>query len=1052
MAISPHPLLAVLLAAAPGFAPAQEETGLLRFPAIFGDQVVFTYAGDLFTVAAAGGVARRLTSDVGYEMFARFSPDGKSIAFTGQYDGNTEVFLMPALGGIPQRLTITATLSPDDVSDPAGPNNIVMAWKDNNTIVYRSRQREADDFAGQLFMVPREGGPSRQLPLPRGGFCSFAPDGRRLAYTRLFREFCTWKRYRERQADDIWIYDFDSKTTTNITNDPAQESFPMWAGTTVYFVSDRDKNKRMNLYAYDQGTRRVRALTSFTEFDVKFPSLGNTAIIFENGGFLYTLALETEQVRKLTITILEDFDNSRGGLRNVSSEITTLEIAPDGSRALFGARGDLFTVPEWNGNTRNLTDTPGVHERNPQWSPDGKWIAYIADGSGEDELYILPQDGSGPPAQLTEGDNTWKCRPFWSPDSKKLLWADSHRRLQYVDIGSKRTTTVACSPSWEFSDYTWSPDSRWIAYARMERQCISSIQLYSVEEKRTIAVTDGCFSSGEPVFSVDGKYLFFLAARPFTPLCGRTGWDHMCAEVSSICLVTLLKETASPFEPKSEDVETEEGRKGGDKKNGQKKKVPRAGKNRKSVATVRVDADGLQQRIAVLPISAASYRNLHSVSVKLFYIREGVREERSKLLVYNFAKQRETDLGDVIGFEISADGKKMIVCAENTYAILDLPGSKISMKKHLCLSDMNVVLDRHAEWNQIFAETWRLIRDILRAPSMHGADWFALRKKYETLLQYVNHRADLTYIIGEMIGEPGVGHVRIRGGDSAKPDRVLTGLLGAQFERDRATGYFRITGILKGQNRDKALRSPLTEIGVDVNEGDYLMAVDGRPTNKMKDVYEALLNTVGKRIILKVSATPEEAGSRSAVVVPTGDERPLYYYAWVQKNVSKVDRATGKRVGYMHIPDMEFSALNEPATYVPPQFVREGWIVDIRGNGSGTGAIISNPGCVVPGPGVLLLNEFSERGGDIPAYRGKSYTFGPVVRSLPLLDGGTLEWPVSSPYDVERNEWTTEGHRADPDIVVDNDPALEFAGIDEQLNKAIDLVNAELNKSPDRRR
>ena len=1081
MSISPRPLLVVLLLLAPGFAPAQEETGLLRFPAMYGDQVVFTYAGDLFTVSAAGGIARRLTSDAGYEMFARFSPDGESIAFTGQYDGNTEIYRMPALGGVPERLTTTATLGRDDVSDRMGPNNIVMAWKDSNTIVYRSRQREANDFIGQLFTVPREGGPSRQLPLPRGGFCSFAPDGKRMAYNRVFREFRTWKRYRGGQADDIWIYDFDRMTTTNITNNPAQDIFPMWAGTTIYFVSDRDGNKRMNLYAYDTGTQQVRTLTNFKDYDIKFPSLGNAAIIFENGGFLYTMALETERVQKLTITILEDFDNGRGGLRDVNKEITNFEIAPDGSRALFGARGDIFTVPEKNGNTRNLTNTSGVHERNSKWSPDGKWIAYVSDQSGEDELSIMPQDGTGQAVQLTTGGDTYIYQLYWSPDSKKLLWADKQQRLQYVDVESRQITEVARATAWEFSDYAWSPDSRWIAYARPEEKRMTTIQLYSVEQKTTTEVTDGWFTSADPAFSADGKYLFFISARTFTPSYGQTEWNHIYADMSNIYLVTLAKDTQSPFEPKSDEVKMKEEKNDGGKKDGQKKEDAKAEKKKKGDVTLHVDPDGLQQRIAVLPIPASNYRNPQSADGKLFYIRAGSRDEKSKLLVYNFEKQKETELGEVNGFEISADGKKMIVGAEGAYAILDLPGSKIDMKDRLNLIDMKVVLDRRAEWNQIFAESWRQMRDFFYAPNMHGVDWPAVRKKYEMLLQYVNHRADLTYIIGEMIGELNVGHAYVGGGDYARPDRVLTGLLGAQLERDRATGYFRITKILKGQNWDKTLRSPLTDIGVDVREGDFILAVDGKPTNRMKDIYHLLINTVGKQVTLKVNTKPEEAGNRSAVVIPIGDEQPLYYYNWVQENISKVDKATGSKVGYVHIPDMGAPGLNQFAKYFYPQFAKEGLIVDVRGNGGGNvspqiterlrreiamidiarnGAINRNPGGLILGPKVLLLNEFSASDGDIVAYRFKKYKLGPVVGkrswggvvgirgSLPLLDGGTLNRPELSRYDVEGKEWIMEGHGVDPDIVVDNDPAREFAGIDEQLNKAIELVNEELKKNP----
>ena len=877
----------IMLTAASAF--AQDETRLLRFPAVNGDRVVFTYAGDLFTVSTSGGVARRLTTDVGYEMFARFSPDGKNIAFTGQYDGNTEVYLIPADGGIPQRLTYTATLGRDDISDRMGPNNIVMSWRDNNTIVYRSRQHEFNDFIGQLYEVNREGGPSVQLPLPRGGFCSFSADGKSMAYNRVFREFRTWKRYRGGQADEVWIYNFDNKTTTNVTNNPAQDIIPMWAGNKVYFISDRDERKRLNLYVYDMATRETRKITNFTEFDVKFPSLGDKAIAFENGGQVYLMDLATEQVRKLSIAIKEDFDSGRGSLQDVSKAVTNFEIAPDGSRALFGARGDVFTVPEKYGNTRNLTATPGVHERNSKWSPNGKWIAYIGDASGETELYIIPQDGSGESIQLTKNADTYKYQMYWSPDSKKLLWADKKLRLQYVDIDTKDVTLVAQATAWEFTDYAWSPDSKWIAYGKPEEKRMNTIQLYSVEGKTTIEVTDGWFNSGEPAFSSDGKYLFFVSDRTFSPTYGQTEWNHVYSDMACIYFVTLAKDTKSPFEPKSDEVKIKEEAKDDEKKDSAKKEDGEK-KKKDAAVTVKVDPDGLQSRIAVLPISSANYRNLQSAGDKLFYIRAGRRDEKPTLFVYNFDKLKETELGEINGFEISADGKKMIVGAQGSYAIIDLPSSKVDMKEKLDLSDMKVKLDRRAEWNQIFAESWRQMRDFMYTPNLHGVNWPAIRKTYEQLLPYVNHRTDLTYIIGEMISELNIGHAYVGGGDYPKPERINIGQLGASLERDKSSGYYKITKILKGQNWDKQLRSPLTEIGVKANEGNYILAVDGKSTSGMKDIYEALVNTSGKQVTLTLNSKPEAAGSWKTVVIPTANEQQLLYYNWVQKNIQKVTR------------------------------------------------------------------------------------------------------------------------------------------------------------------
>ncbi|MDD8017686.1 MAG: PDZ domain-containing protein [Bacteroidota bacterium] len=1070
----------VLFFALFGFTFAQNEARLLRFPTIYNDKVVFTYAGDLYTVSTSGGVARKLTSDIGVEIFARFSPDGKQIAFTGQYDGNTEVYVMPADGGIPKRLTYTATLDRDDVSDRMGPNNIVMTWKDNSTIVYRSRRIEFNDFKGELFYASVDGGIPEQLPLPRGGFCSFSPDGKKLAYNRVFREFRTWKRYRGGQADDIWVYDFTTKKHENITNDPAQDIFPMWSGNKIYFISDRDgrdKNKKLNLYSYDLATKETKQLTFFNEFDIKFPSLGNDAIVFENGGFIYRFDLKSEKEQKISIQINEDFDNSRPGIVDVSKNITNFEISPDGNRALFGARGELFTVPAKYGNTRNLTNTSGVHERNSKWSPDGKWISYISDATGEDEIYIQSQDGLGEPIQLTKNSDNYKYQPVWSPDSKKIMWSDRKQRLLYVDVESKNVTQVAESKIWEYTDYVWSPDSKWIAYTSPEDDRQNVIKIYSVEGKQTVEATEGWYDSNTPAFSSDGKFLFFVSARSFAPTYGQTEFNHIYQDMSKIYFVALAKDTKSPFEPKSDEVKLKDEKKPDDAKTSDKEKK----KDEPKSVVVKIDGEGLTQRIQSLPISSANYRDLNIVGDKVYYIRNGSKDSKAKLFVYELDKQKETELGDINGFEISADAKKMIVGADGAFAIIDLPTSKIEMKDKLNLSDMKMKLDRRAEWSQIFNECWRQMRDYFFIPTMHGVDWKKMHDRYAQLLPYVNHRIDLTYVIGEMISELNIGHAYVGGGDYPKAERIKLGLLGAKLERDASSKYYRIAKILKGQNWDGGLRSPLTEIGVDVKEGDYIISVDGKPTNAMNDIYEALVGTAGKQVKLKVNSSPKESGSREAVVIPIGSEASLYYYNWVEKNIATVSKATDGKVGYIHIPDMGANGLNEFAKHFYPQLRKEALIIDDRGNGGGnvSGQIAErltrqmaminyvrnsiqtpNPDGMHLGPKVLLLDEFSASDGDIFPYRFRKYNLGKLIGkrswggvtgirgTLPLLDGGYMNRPEFSRYDNEGTSWIMEGHGVDPDILVDNDPTHEYEGIDDQLNKAIEVIKEEMKKNP----
>lgn len=1080
------------------------EARLLRFPAIHGGQIVFGYAGDLYTVAATGGVARRLTSHDGYEMFPRFSPDGKWIAFTGQYDGNTEVYLMPAEGGIPKRLTYTATIDRDDVSDRMGPNNVVMAWRDANTVVYRSRRISWNAWKGHLTLARIDGGVPEIVPLPRGGWCSFSPDGKKLAHNRVFREFRTWKRYRGGQADEIWVYDFVTKKTEKITQEPAQDVFPMWHDENIYFASDRDSTRRFNLFVYNVATKTTRQLTHFTDFDIKFPSLGDNAIVFENGGFIYRFDLNSGQTSRVPIEIHEDFALGRGGLRDVSNAVTSADISPDGARAVFGARGDIFTVPAKHGPTRNLTRTAGVHERNATWSPSGEWIAYISDVSGEDEVWIRPQDGIGSPVQLTTLGDTYKYHLLWSPDSKRILWGDKKNRLQFVEVESKQVILVDQSTAWEITDYTWSPDNRWIAYTRPEERRFPNIYLYCLESKEKVVATDGWFDVREPEFSSDGKYLFFVSERTFNPTYGATEWNHVYQDMAGIYLLTLTKDIKSPFAPKSDEVKIkkDEPKKVSDQKSpppkdekrdpqqaseadnkteGEKPQASDKSQEKKDAAkldkdaSVKIEADGLPQRIVALPIPASQYGSLTSVGDKLYYVRKG------RLFLYELDKQKETELGDYPSYRISSDHKKMLVAGGSARAIIDLPAGRIELKDRLDLSDLKVHLDRQAEWAQIYRECWRQMRDFVYDPHMHGVDWPAMRARYEPLLAHVQHRADLTYVIGEMIGEINLGHCYVGGGDVKRPERIPLGLLGAALVRHSASGYYQITEILPGQNWDKRLRSPLTEIGVNVKVGDFIVAVDGRPTDQMADIYSAFVGRAGKQVTLRINSEPKAEGAHDEIVVPTDDEQPLYYLKWVLGNIETVSKATDGKIGYVHIPDMQVAGLNEFAKFYYPQLHKEGLIVDVRGNGGGNvspqiierlrrepamwtiarnGAVNVDPAGQVLGPKVLLLDQFSASDGDIVAYRFRKHKLGPIIGmrswggvvgirgSLPLLDGGYLNRPEFSRFDLEAREWIMEGKGVEPDIEVDNDPAREFAGLDDQLNKAIEVVKDLLAKNP----
>jgi tricorn protease len=1050
---------------------AQDEARLLRFPAINGDKVVFTYAGDLYTVARTGGMARKLTNHEGYEMFARFSPDGRQLAFTAQYDGNTEVYVMPAEGGVPVRLTYTATLGRDDISDRMGPNNIMMTWsRDGKSIIYRSRKQSFNDFVGQLYSVPVTGGLSEEIPLAGGGFCSYSPDGSKLAFNRVFREFRTWKYYKGGMADDIRIFDMVTGEVINITNNDAQDIFPMWHDDNIYFLSDRDHT--MNLFVYHTGTRLVRKLTNFTEYDIKFPSMGNNAIIFENGGFLNIFDLQTERLTKINILIAEDFYGGRNELKDASKAISEANLSPDGKRVVFSARGEVFSVPAVEGITRNLTESSGAHDREAAWSPNGKYIAYLSDRSGEYEIYIEPQDGSAEPVQVTSNADTYKFTIQWSPDSKKILWGDKKLRLQYVNVETREVTLIDQSKKWEFNEFCWSPDSRWIAYVTQLPNNFGKIMLYDTETGGNYAVTDDWYTSNSPSFSNDGKYLFFASGRDFNPIYSETEWNHAYQNMERIYLAILAADTPNPFAPKNDEVEIKaEDEKGGqgDKEKGKQGE----GENVPETPVIKIDTVGLGDRIIGLPLKPSNYFNINCVDEKVYCNDMMAGGDGAFLKFYDLKKKEETELGKGMFYSISFDFKKMLVVQDQKYAVIDLPSAKITLTKYVDLSGLKVYVDKDLEWKQIFDEAWRQMRDFFYVENMHGVDWPAMKMKYGQMLPYVNNRNDLNYLIGEMIAELNVGHAYVSGGDKPSPERIKTGLLGAKISKD-ASGYFKVDKILKGQNWNSSLRSPLTEVGVNMKEGDFIMAIDGKSTGEMADIYAALINKAGKPVELTVNTEATMNGNRNVIVKPVEDEAGLYYYNWVQHNIEYVNHKTNGEIGYIHIPDMGPEGLNEFVKYFYPQLSKKGLIIDDRGNGGGNVSPMiierlqreitranmarnveipgQTPRQMMLGPKVMLINQYSASDGDLFPYAFKKHAMGTVIGirtwggvvgirgSLPFIDGMDLRKPEFASYSSEASDWIIEGIGVEPDIVVDNDPAKEYQGIDTQLDKAIEVI------------
>ena len=1046
------------------------EARLLRYPNSSADKIVFVYAGDLYLVDKTGGVARKITSFEGYEMFPRFSPDGKYIAFSGEYDGNREVYLMSVEGGNPVRLTYTSDIP--NLPERMGPDKIVMGWHpDGNRILFRSRHESFNAWIGHLYLISKDGGMPEKLPLPRGGFASFSPDGQKLAYNRVFREYRTWKRYRGGQADEIWIYDFKTKKTEAITSNDAQDIIPMWYMDKIYFLSDRDG--RMNLYVYNTKTKVEKKVTNFDKYDVKFPSLGKGEITFENGGYIYLLDCETDKYQKVTIYIQDDFNTARSKIVNVKSFVTQYGISPDGKRALFTARGEIFTVPAEKGITKNLTNSPGVHERNAVWSPDGKYIAFISDKTGETEIFIISQDGKGDQIQLTKDADTYRFELKWSPDSKKLLCSDKKMRLYYVDIETKKTKQIFQSNRWEIRDYDWSPDSKWIAFTTLEESGFSTIYLYSLQSDKATKVTSEFFNSYSPVFDSEGKYLFFLSDRNFNPTLGAFERSFVYTDMTKIYGLTLSDKEKSPFLYEDDEVTVE---KSSEEKSTEKQEPKKDEKKSKDIV---IDLDRISDRIFEFPIDAGNYRALTSVSGVLYYLKSS--GNKSILKAFDFKKKKENEIGQIDGYEISADGKKIIYKLGNDYYITDLSTSMKIGEGKLNLNDLTMTLNRRDEWKQIFYESWRQMRDFFYAPNMHGVDWEKVKKNYEELLPYVAHRADLTYIIGEMIGELNAGHAYVGGGDLPKIESIPVGLLGAELKFDPKSGYYIIDKILPGRNWDESTRSPLTEVGIDVKEGDYLLEIDGVSLKGVKNPYELLVNKANKPVRIKTNSKPVEDGSKEFIIKTISAENGLRYYNWVENNRKKVEEATNGKVGYVHIPNMGIDGLNEFVKYFYPQIRKEGLIVDVRYNGGGfvsqmiierlrrvmtmagiarnSKVVTTYPSAVFLGPMVCLVNEFSASDGDIFPYQFKKNNLGLVIGkrswggvvgirgTLPFVDGGYLNRPEFANFSVE-GEWILEGVGMEPDIVVDNDPALEFEGIDQQLEKALEIIKEEMKKKP----
>lgn len=1057
-----------------------EEGRLLRFPDVHGDTVVFSYAGDLYTVPAAGGTAVRLTSHQGIERFPKFSPDGRWIAFTGQYDGSNQVFVIPATGGMPKQLTWYPNMQ---MSDRNGVDGMVYDWTPDGKKVFFYTMRDALGIAvgqGRIYTVDVNGGLPTPLPMPESGAASFSPDGTKVAYNPIMRDFRTWKRYKGGRAQDIYLFDLKSYAWEKITDWVGTDNFPMWRGNNIWFTSDREPSGRLNLWKYDLTTKQFSQITRFSEFDVKTPSIGGDTIVFECGGYLYLQPLAGGEARKITVHLPGDTPLAMKSLASFAPNVDYLGLSPGGSRAVFTARGEVFTLPAKDGNTRNLTNTPGIREKFATWSPDGKWIAYLSDRSGEDEIYLRAQDGSGEETRLTTDGDRIRFAPVWSPDSKKIAWSDKSLRLYWLDIEAKKPVLVDTAEAGDITDYAWSPDSRWIAYSKPKLYTnFRAIHLYSLENAKSTKVSGDMNIDVAPEFDPEGKYLYFLSFRDYN-----TTFDF--AETNAVLnpgirpyLVTLATATPHPFAPKSDEVKIAEEKKEGKPAEEPKKDGKTEDKKDAGPAPITVDLAGIGERVVGFPLPPGGYGGIAAAKGMILYTRGG------DLYVYDMKERKETQkLAGILGFGMSPDHGHLIYSAPGSRfgIVAATPAPAKVGDGALDLSQLEGWKDPRAEWVNGYKEAWRRYRDFFYDPDMHGVDWKKLGDRYAALLPHVAHGADFAYLLGELVGELNIGHSYITGGDQPVLPYPGAGLLGAQFAAD-SSGYYRITRIYRGENWHEGIRSPLTEVGTDVKEGDLLIAIDGVEVKTTENPYRHLFNKADRAVTLMVNDKPTREGARAVTVRPVANEAPLRYWDWVRSRREYVEKASGGRLAYVHIPNMFPDGLSAFFKYYFAQIDKEGLVVDIRYNAGGfisqivlerlrrvmigmgyarNYGISTYPDTVFVGPMVAITNAHAASDGDIFGYFFKEYKLGKLIGTRswggvvgirgfpPLINGTDVSVPEFSTYSRD-SQWIIEGHGVDPDIVVENPPADVIAGRDPQLDKAVQVLLEEIKANPKKR-
>jgi tricorn protease len=1052
--------------------PDITNTRLVAQPAMSRAQIAFVYAGDLWTADLTGRNVRRMTADEGVQSNPAFSPDGSLIAFTAQYDGNLDVYVMPSSGGVPTRLTWHP-----------GPDIVQEFTPDGAAVMFTSPRAVFTGRYTQLFTVPVKGGIEEPIKLPNAASATYSPDGTKLAYNPLYEAFTEWKNYRGGTNSTIWIFGLNDNSAEKIPQgaDRPNDAGPMWIGDTIYFRSDR--NGEFNLFAYNTRTRAIKQLTDHKDFPVVSASASDDAIIYEQAGYLHRLDIRSGRSTKITVGVAADLVETRPRYVKAARYVRNAALSPTGARAVFEYRGEIVTLPAEKGDARNLTNTVGAHERFPAWSPDGKSIAYFSDESGEYELHIRDQDGKGEVKKIKLSGAGFYDNLSWSPDGKKLSFSDNSWSLYWIDLATggikKIGTEYLHGPSRPKAvPNVWSPDSKWIAYTLNTKAYIQAVYAYSIEQDKSFAITDGLSEVSEPAFDESGKYLYFFGSTDAGPV---KDWfaqsTNDMRQTKSIYLVVLRSNLPNPLARESDE-----------EKGAQPTPERPAGTPapRPTPEPFSIDFDGIGNRIVALPLPARNYRNLQAGAANQFYYIEpddtpGPGPERAVLHQYDLTRRRdETFIPGVTDYFLSADKKKIMYRSQQAWSIVNVTPKPQPGTGRIQPEEIEVMIDPRAEWKQIFDEAWRINRDYFYAPNMHGADWNAMRAKYAEFLPHLTNRGDLNRLLTWLGSELAVGHHRSGGGDTYwQPRSVPGGLLGADYSVEN--GRYRFKKVYGGLNWNPELRSPLTEPGVNVKAGEYLLAVRGKELRAPTNIYSLFENTSGKIIEITVGPNPDGTGSRTVQVVPIASEANLRNRDWVEGNLRKVDQATGGRVAYVYVPNTAGAGHTYFKRYFYPQAHKEAIIVDERFNGGGQiadyyidilrrpfasyfgtryGADIKVPGASIQGPKAMLIDETAGSGGDMLPWMWRKFQIGPLIGKRTwgglvgtlgfpvLMDGGVVTAPNLGIW--TEDGWIVENVGVPPDIEVEQTPADVINGRDPQLERAIQWVMEELRKNPPR--